>query len=74
MIKLKDLLFESNNFDFKSLNGKKIKKKNSDVTWEVWATPIDDIPIMNYSSGRPMSRRISFDNFIKYWEIATYKK
>jgi len=51
------------------LIGKKCKRKGSDLVWEIWAADKKDIAIMNYSQFKPMSRRVSVINFLKYWII-----
>lgn len=55
--------------NYKDLIGKKCKRENSDVVWEIWASDEDGVAVMNYSSSKPMSRRIKIPNFIKNWII-----
>lgn len=45
-----------------------IKRKGSDVIWEVYGRDEDNIHIMQYSSSKTSSRTVTNQNFEKYWE------
>jgi len=46
-----------------------VKRKNSNILWEVWYETKEEVCIMNYSQFRQNSRRITRKNFNKYWEV-----
>ncbi len=47
----------------------KVKRKNSNIIWEVWCVDSNYISVMQYSSSKVQSRKVLINNFIKNWKI-----
>ena len=45
-----------------------IKRKGSEVVWEVYGRDENNIYIMEYSSSKTSSRTVTNENFEKYWD------